>query len=273
MKTAAFFEKRGLEQARLNAELLFAQALGCRRLDLYLQFERPLPEETLERLRVLVARRAKREPLQYIAGEAEFMDLKLRVDRRALIPRPETEELLEGVFARVGEGAPARVLDLGTGTGAIALALAQKYPGAAVTAVEASGEALSLARENAQRTGLGERVRFLGGAWFEPVAGEVFDLIVSNPPYLTPEEVAQAQPEVRDWEPLGALVSGPEGLDDLFRIMDAAPEYLRAGGLLALETGIGHAGALSARAQAAGFARYEAAPDLSGRQRFFFAWV
>ena len=237
-----------------------------------MQFERPLTAAELEKICPLVRRRAQREPLQYVLGETEFSDLKLKVDRRALIPRPETELLVELLAGRLAATPPARILDLGTGTGAIALALAAKFPSARIFAVDTSEDALALARENAALTNLAERVQWLRSDWFAAVpADERFELIVSNPPYLTPEETAETQPEVRGFEPVSALTGGPDGLADLRRIVADAPHWLAPGGLLALETGIAQHAALRDLATAAGLSQTESHPDLTTRDRFFLA--
>ncbi|MBC2595111.1 peptide chain release factor N(5)-glutamine methyltransferase [Ruficoccus amylovorans] len=270
-KTTAFFQQKGVPQARLDAELILAHALGCRRLDLYLQFERLLSDDELAAMRPMVARRGKREPLQYILGEAHFHGLVLRADPRALIPRPETEELIELLASRFAAVPPVSICDLGTGTGAIALSLATVFPQAQVTAVDASSAALELATENARAAGVAERVRFVESDWFGALGGERFSLIVSNPPYLTEQEWEQAEPEVRDWEPQSALTAGPDGLDDYRKIIATAPAHLDAGGWLALETGIAQHAALEELARAAGFAEVESLPDLSKRERFFLA--
>lgn len=277
-RTAAFFEKKGVDSPRLTAELLFAQQLGLRRLDLYLQFERPLTALELDALRPLVARRAKREPLQHILGETEFFTLSLKCDSRALIPRPETEELVDRLVQRLAHTPPARVLDLGTGSGAIALALAMALPEAEVTATDSSAEALSLARENLASAAeqrpeknLPARVELLNSDWFSAVAGRSFDLVVSNPPYLTEAEMETAEPEVVRFEPAGALVSGPNGLDALREIVREAPVFLAPGGLLALETGIAQHEALAKFSEEAGFAKCWGEKDLSRRPRYFFA--
>lgn len=270
-RTTGFFEQRGVESARLNAELLIGHALGLKRMQLYLQFERPLTEAELEKIRPLVKRRAGREPLQYVMGETEFSGLKLKVDRRALIPRPETERLIELVTQRFA-APPATVLDLGTGSGAIALALAKAWPEAVVTAVDKSEEALALARENAEACALAGRVTFLSSDWFAGVpAGEKFVLIVANPPYLSDEETAAAQPEVKDFEPRMALSAGTNSAADLERIIRAARPYLAPGGLLACETGIAQHQALVALATAEGYTRAESLRDLTGRERYFLA--
>lgn len=270
-KTTDFLAGKGVESPRLNAELLIGHALERKRMQLYLEFERPLSEPELERIRPLVRRRAQREPLQYIVGETEFGGLRLAVDRRALIPRPETELLVEHVCRLRGAGAPGRILDLGTGSGAIALALAAAFPAAVVVAVDRSRDALALARENATRTGLADRVSWLESDWFAAVPVEPYDVIVANPPYLTAEETAEAEPEVREFEPRAALVAAGEGTADLARIIAAAPAYLAAGGLLALETGIAQHARLRELVAAAGLTGFESHRDLTERDRFVLA--
>lgn len=269
-RSAEFLAGKGVESARLNAELLIGHALGLKRMQLYLQFERPLTEGELEKIRPLVRRRGQREPLQHILGETEFHGLRLKTDRRALIPRPETEYLIELVIARMAS-APVRILDLGTGSGAIALALARHFPAAEVVATDASAAALALGRENAALNGLEGRVRWLESDWFSALAGEAFDLVVSNPPYLSAAEVAAAAPEVRDHEPRGALTPGGDGLAALAAIIASAGAHLTAGGLLALETGIAQHAALLAAAAQHGLAGAESRPDLTGRDRYVFA--
>jgi release factor glutamine methyltransferase len=284
-KTTDFFASKGVESPRLNAELLIGHALGLKRMQLYLQFERLLAEAELEKIRPLVRRRALREPLQYILGETEWYGLKLKTDKRALIPRPETELLMEFAVKAakrpevegVPAGGPTRILDLGTGTGALALALAKEFPEAKVTAVDASEDALALAKENAVALGLSGRVTFLKSDWFSAVpesneAAERFELIVSNPPYLTEAEVAEAEAEVRAFEPVSALIAADAGAADLRTIIAGAPAFLSEGGVLALETGIAQHADLLAACAAAGFARSESRQDLTGRDRFVVAW-
>lgn len=270
-KTTEFLAARGIESPRLNAELLVGHALGRKRMQLYLEFERPLAEAELERIRPLVRRRGLREPLQYVVGETEFCGLRLAVDRRALIPRPETELLVELVRQRRAESPPRRILDLGTGSGAIALALAAAFPDAAVAGVDRSEEALGLARENAVRTGLDGRVQWRVSDWFESVPVGNHDVVVANPPYLSAEEAADAAPEVRDYEPRSALEAADGGCADLVRIIAGAPRYLSPGGLLALETGIAQHARLLPLARDAGFTAVESLSDLTGRERFVLA--
>jgi len=305
-----YLAARSIENPRLNAEHLVGHALGLPRMQLYLQFERPLMERELETIRGLLRRRARNEPLQYIVGETEFFGLTLKVDSRALIPRPETEYLVSLLTERFGGGVrdglgdgnattvlpPHRILDLGTGTGAIALALAKHWPEAQVVALDASADALALARENAERNALGDRVAFFQSDWFSafhvaPEADDAvattlrqkegrspFDLIVSNPPYLSAEEVAESLAEVKNHEPAQALSPGESGMEALRKIVAEAPQYLRrgeasSGGLLALETGIAQHAELAELFCAAGFAHYEFLNDLSSRPRYALAWL
>ena len=283
-KTTVFFAAKGLDTPRLDAELLISHALGLKRMQLYLQFERLLTEGELEKIRPSVRRRAAREPLQHITGEVEWGGLKLKVDRRALIPRPETELLLQ--LALEARAAPENILDLGTGAGALALALASARPSARVTAIDSSAAALALARENAAALGpAGGRVLFLESDWFAALsggasvpAGEKFDLIVSNPPYLTAAEYAGAQPEVRQYEPRAALVPADDengandGCADLLKIIRGAVGFLKPGGVLALETGIAQHATLLASCAASGYARCESRKDHAARDRFVLAW-
>lgn len=270
-RTEAFFESKGVPNARLDTDMLIAHSLGIKRLELYLDLDRPLTESQLAELRPLVKRRADREPMQYIIGSVDFCDMELKVDARALIPRYETEELVERVSEALSV-APKQILDLGTGSGALALAFAKRYPEASVDAVDFSAQALSLAKENAITQELAERVTFYEGSWLCPLGlGEQrYDLIVSNPPYLTEEEMTTAEPEVVAYEPHSALVSGADGLDDLRLIFKDAAAFLKPGGLLALETGIAQAEALNTLAETAGL-QGECIEDLSGRPRFYFA--
>ncbi len=271
-KTEAYFVTKGLEQPRLNAQLLLGGTLKLKRLELYLKFERPLTEAELALLRERVKRRAAREPLQYILGETDFRELTLKCDRRALIPRPETEELVELVLKRLPKEPPLHLADLGTGTGAIALSLAHERPAWRVTAVDYSADALALARENAGACQLADRVDFVKSDWLAAVSGK-FDAIVSNPPYLTDAEVAVAEPEVRDHEPHSALIAPAAGLADLEQILRQAKPRLNAGGFVALETGIAHHGQLAVLATSLGYVATESLKDSSDFDRFFFATV
>lgn len=271
-KTKDFFEKKAIENPRLNAEWILSKGLGCKRLDLYLRFEEKVPEERLLELRDLVKRRGKGEPLQYILGEMPFMDLSLKIDFRALIPRPETEELIDRLLKLWGENYPRRVLDLGTGSGALALAVGYYCKDTKVVGVDINGDTLALAQENGVKCGLEDRVSFLLSDWFSEVEGK-FDWIIANPPYLTEEEWQRAQIEVKDYEPKGALVAVNEGLADLQRILNEAGGYLNPGGGIILETGIGHHERLKELVVEFGYGKTESWKDLSGRDRFFVAFL
>jgi release factor glutamine methyltransferase len=269
-KATDFLARKGLEKPRAEAEHLFAAGLGLKRLDLYLQFERLLTDAEVEKLRELTVRRGNREPLQHIVGQVEFRDLVLKSDKRALVPRPETEELVDLALALFPAEQPVRVLDLGTGSGAIALALASERPAWVVEALDRSPDALALARENAERCGLTSRVAFAESDWFSAVT-DAYDLIVSNPPYLTEAEVAEADPEVKRFDPPSALVAPEHGLADLRKILAGAPPHLRAGGWVLCETGIGQHAALAELSARLGYAEASGLPDMSGRPRFWRA--
>jgi release factor glutamine methyltransferase len=269
-KAAEFLARKGLEKPRVEAEHLFAAGLGLKRLDLYLQFERLLNEEEVKRLRDLTVRRGNREPLQHIVGKVEFRDLVLKSDKRALIPRPETEELIDHALELFPEDQALRVLDLGTGSGAIALALASERPLWKIDAVDRSAEALTLARENADLLDLALRVNFAESDWFSTVT-DAYDLIISNPPYLTEDEVAVADPEVREFDPKSALVAAEDGVADLRKILEGAAKYLRPGGWLLCETGIDQHSALADLSAKLGYVEAFGLPDMSGRPRFWKA--
>jgi len=264
-KTEEFFKSKNIPDAKLDAQLLLCEVLKCKRLDLFLMFDKPLNQEQVDLFREYVRRRAKREPLQYIVGEVDFFNIKISCDKRALIPRPETEELCDIICSKYfpDKNQQVRILDLGTGTGAIALGLANHFENVKVLAVDKSEQALSLAKENCEKLGLSERVEFLLSDWFENVEGK-FDIIVSNPPYLTDEEVASAQDEVKIYEPLSALRSNDEGFFDIEKIINQAFKFLNANGKIFLETGINH----SERIQKAVNVPFEIIKDSSQRDRF-----
>ncbi len=258
-----FLAGKGVHSPRVDAEHLVAKSLGVTRLDLYMQHDRPLTEVELGAARELVRRRGTREPLAYVIGEWGFRRLTLTTDRRALVPRPETETVVERCLARLdGLEAPA-VLDVGTGSGAIALAVADEVPGARVTGIDSSPEALSLAADNAARTGLADRLTLLEQDLTTGLPGGPYDLVVSNPPYVLPEEIDSLEAEVREWEPRQALV----GRGATEAVAHGARAVLRPGGWLVLEVGDGQADRVSSLLTSMGFAQVAHTPDLAGRQR------
>jgi release factor glutamine methyltransferase len=235
--TKEFLGSRGVENARLEAEWLLCAATGLDRVGLYLNFEKPLNDEELAAYRVMVARRGRREPLQHILGTQEFCGLEFEVTPDVLIPRHDTETLVHEALVRM-PGAKS-VLDIGTGSGCIAVALACKLPGASVTAVDISEAALIIAGRNAERNGV--VIEFLQGSLFEPVVGRRFDLMVSNPPYIPSRDIETLLPEVRDFDPRGALDGGKDGLDVYHALIPAAAGLFNPGGWLLVEVGIGQA--------------------------------
>ena len=270
--TANYLGEKGFHNARLNAELLLAGTLGLKRLDLYLQHDRPLRPDEMAQFKPRLLRRAKREPLQYIDGTAAFRDLVLRVDARVLIPRPETERLVQAVLDWAEGRDALSALDVGTGSGAIALALATEGPFARVVAVDVSPDALEVARANAREAAPDAPVDFRLGSLYAAAAGERFDVVVSNPPYVGEDERAALDPEVRDWEPAAALFAGAGGLDVIRPLVEGAAAHLEPGGLLAMEIGAGQADAVTALVRATGaFAEPRVRADLAGRDRIVTA--
>jgi release factor glutamine methyltransferase len=267
--TTAYFKKRGINNPRLNAEHLLAHSLGRKRLDVYLEFERDLAEPELAPLRELVRRRGQNEPLQHLLGTVEFCGNIFLCDNRALVPRPETEEFVGFLDPEIGgQKSEVRIIDVGTGSGVIALSLAQKFPEAEIIATDISDDALLLARENAARFGIA-RVQFLKSDLLENVDGK-FDLIVANLPYISRHDRDQLAPEVlRD--PEVALFAGEKGDEILRRLIETAPSHLNAGGLLALEIGLGQEPALIDLLRDKNYRDIEAKNDYSGRTRFLFA--
>jgi release factor glutamine methyltransferase len=268
--TAQHFEKKGVDAPRLTAELLLAHALATTRVRLYVDLDRPLEAGELKSYRELIAKRAEGEPTQYLTGSRDFYNRPFKVDPRALIPRPETELLVEAVLAAMPKDAPLAALDLCTGSGCIAATLAKERPACRVVAVDLSKEACALAQENAAALGVSERVEVREGDLFAPLGpGEDFDVVVSNPPYVTTGELARLQREVQR-EPRLALDGGEDGLELVRRIASGAMAHLRAGGLLALEIGETQGGAVRALLEGAGFEKVRVEKDWERRDRHAF---
>lgn len=266
--TTAYFTKRGLESPRLNAEHLLAHVLKRKRIEIYLEFERVLAEEELAPLRDLVKRRGQGEPLQHLLGTVEFCGRVFLCDKRALVPRPETEQLVEMIADCKLQKADCRILDVGTGSGVIALSLAVKFPEAKITATDISDEALAVARENAARLGAEEKIVLIKSDLLEAVAG-TFDLIVANLPYIATGDRSTLAREVLH-DPDAALFAGARGTELICKLIDTARAHLSAAGLLALELGIGQADELAALMAEKNYHDIEAIRDYSGVKRFLF---
>jgi release factor glutamine methyltransferase len=269
------FKREGMATPRLDAEVLLAETLRTDRVGLYTHFDQPLQPDELVRFKELIRRRLRREPVAYILGKKEFWSLSLRVTPDVLIPRPETEALVAEALKILtpAEGKDSRILEIGTGSGAVSIALARELPAAKVVATDLSPKALALAEENALRSGVRERVLFLQGDLFHPVEKEdAFDLIVTNPPYIPRGEFPSLMPEVRDYEPKVALDGGKDGLDFFRRVLPAVGDHLRPGGWFLAEMGAGQDPQIIKIAEKnPGLDSFGFAKDLSGINRVFKA--
>jgi len=273
-RSTEFLARKGVDSPRLQTELLLAHVLGLPRLRLYLEFQRQLGESEVESLRQLVRRRGCREPLQHLMGTVSFCGHDLAVNRDVLIPRPETEQLAERAWSWLnGRGLEAaRVLDLGTGSGCLAVTLALRCSGARVVAVDLSEAALAMARVNAGRHQVADRIEFHCGDLYAAVpTGMRFDVVVANPPYIPSGDLATLAPEVRDYEPRQALDGGPDGLAVFERIARDGRAHLAEGGRLFAELGDGQGQALRTMFVGAGWEVVEIARDDTGRERFLMA--
>jgi len=259
-----------VENPRLDAELLIAEAAGLTRADLYAG-PLELDGETRRRFESLIRRRAGREPLAYIVGRKEFYSLEFEVGPAVLVPRPETETIVDVALKLIAQHANCRLLDIGTGCGAIALAIASNAPGVQVVATDISMDALAIAHRNAVRLGLESRTRFIrADCWDTLDGGEPlgrFDIVVSNPPYVCDSEMARLEPEIRDFEPRVALDGGPDGLNFYRRIVAGLGDHLLHRGAVILEVGNGQAAAVATILEAAGFPGAGVSNDLSGTPR------
>src|SRR5882762_3151196 len=265
--TTAYFTKHKIESPRLNAEHLIAHVLKLSRLELYLEFETKLNETELVQLRDLVKRRGQGEPLQHLLGTVEFCGQTFLCDKRAMVPRPETEELVELLKSEVrGQKSDLRIVDVGTGSGVIAVSFAKQFPEAKIYAVDISDDALALARENAARLGLKERIQFEKGDLLENL-DERFDLIVANLPYISMQDRHLLAREVSH-DPEVALFAGPAGDEIVRRLIEQAPSHLAPGGLLALEIGINQAEGLSEVLRQKNYHDIESKKDYAGINRF-----
>jgi len=272
-KSADFLAKRDIESPRLQAELLLAHLLKMPRMKLYLNFDRAITQHETDTLREFVKRRGQREPLQHITGSTSFCGFEILVDRRALVPRPETEILAESGWTFLStSGQDQRALEIGTGTGCITIALAAKCPNARITATDTSADALALAGENARKNNVADQIEFSKGDGFAAVPGNAqFQLIISNPPYIPASEIETLDPEVRDFDPRSALDGGVDGLDFYRMFAAQAAPFLKPGGKLMLELGDGQAPAVRKLLESENWIVEAVKDDYSQRPRILIA--
>lgn len=263
------FKERGLDSPRLAAELLLGHALGIDRIQLILQHQRPLEPDELARYRALIKRRRGGEPIAYVLGVREFYGIPIRVDARVLIPRPDTETLVEVALERTrARSMYGRALDLCTGSGCVAIAFASRRPTWRTLAVDASPDAVAVARDNVQRLGLAWRVGVVEGDLFAPLPiGARFELVTANPPYIAGDEIATLDAGIRDFEPRMALEGGADGLALVRRIIAESPAQLVSGGVLAMEIGAGQSDEVAPLFEEAGFKGIERKRDYAGHER------
>jgi release factor glutamine methyltransferase len=243
-----YLAEKGFDEARLTVELLLGETLGVKRFDLYVKHDQPLKKSELDKFKVLLRRRLSHEPVQYILGKTNFYSIELKVDRRALIPRPETETLAEAVIEHcrtfLSQKEVVRVLDVGTGSGCLAIAVAKFVKNSAVVAIDKSSGAIELAKENARGTGTDERIKFVQSDFLSlesNIFDTGFDVIISNPPYIPEAELASLAQDIREFEPVDALTDGLDGMTFFRKISEAAPMLLRDGGWVFVETAYGQA--------------------------------
>ena len=271
--TEQYFGTKGVESPRLDAEVLLSHILQKERIYLYVHFDEPLEAPELARFREMIKQRVQRIPVAYIIGYREFMALRFAVSPAVLVPRPDTEILVEAVLERLRDKVAPAVVDIGTGSGAIALSLLKNLPQATAAAVDISPAALDVARENAAALEVADRVTFYQGDLYGPVAGRTFAAIVSNPPYIPDADIAGLEPEVREFEPQSALAGGADGLDFYRRLVAGGAGLLEPGGFIAFEVGIHQAAAVAALAEnRPEFGKTEIIKDYAGIDRVVILW-
>lgn len=274
--TINYFKSKGIESARLDAEVLLSHVLGQKRIYLYVHFDEPMEAKELAKFREYVAKRARHIPVAYILGQREFMGLDFKVTKDTLIPRPDTEILVENTIAKVNENFGDKqsydIVDIGTGSGAIILSLLKILPKAKGFTVDISANAVAVAKENAQNLQVDDRCEFFVGDLFEPVKDKVFDVIVSNPPYIPQKDIATLEIDVKDYEPLSALTDNKDGLSFYQRLFAQGMKYLKNGGFMAMEIGIYQAEPVKQMAIDNGWQNIEIIKDYAGIDRVVLAW-
>ena len=274
--TINYFKSKGIESARLDAEVLLSHVLGQKRIYLYVHFDEPMEVKELAKFREYVAKRARHIPVAYILGQREFMGLDFKVTKDTLTPRPDTEILVENTIAEVnknfGDKQSYDIVDIGTGSGAIILSLLKNLPKAKGFTVDISANAIAIAKENAQNLQVDDRCEFFVGDLFEPVKDKVFDVIVSNPPYIPQKDIATLEIDVKDYEPLSALTDNKDGLSFYQRLFAQGMKYLKDGGFMAVEIGIYQAEPVKQMAIDNGWQNIEIIKDYAGIDRVVLAW-
>lgn len=274
--TEGYFERAGISSARLDAEVLLSHVLKKERIFLYVHFDQPLEPQELAAYRGCIKQRAAHQPVAYIVGHKEFMGLEFKVTPATLIPRPDTEILVEAVLKHLKTGAAAEgscIADIGTGTGAICLSLLNYLPQLTAVTVDISAEALAVAQENAASLGLTERIEFMQGDLLEPIKDRRFNAIVSNPPYIPQADIEALESDVKDFEPISALAGGEDGLDFYRRLLAESADLLLEGGFLALEVGIYQAQQLKTLAESMPqWHKCDIVRDLAGIERVVLLW-
>ena len=271
--TEEYFAKAGLDTPRLDAEVLLCYVLQKERIHLYVHFDQPLSKDELAQFKGYIKERVLHKPVAYIVGHKDFMGLEFKVTEDTLIPRPDTEILVEAVISRLKTGGePGVIADIGTGTGAICLSLLNYLTSLKAVTVDISEKALAVAKENAQRLGLSDRIEFFHGDLLEPIKDRQFTAIISNPPYIPEGDIDTLAADVKDYEPVSALAAGPDGLDCYRRLVAAAGALLVDGGFLAMEIGINQREELDKLAKESDWGQVEVVKDLAGIDRVVILW-
>ena len=274
--TVNYFKSKGISSARLDAEVLLAHVLGQKRIYLYVHFDEPMEKNELVKFREYVAKRAKHIPVAQIIGQREFMGLDFKVTKDTLIPRPDTEILVENVITKVKEEFKDKnsydIVDIGTGSGAIILSLLNFLKKANGFTVDISPKAIEVAKENAQNLQVSDRCTFFVGDLFTPLVNKTFDVIVSNPPYIPQEDIKNLEIDVKDYEPLSALTDNGDGLSFYKRLFSQGQEYLNDKGLIAVEVGIHQAEVVKEMAKNHNWKNIEIIKDYAGIDRVVLAW-
>lgn len=270
--TIKYFQSKNIASARLDAEVLLAHLLGQKRIYLYVHFDEPLQAEELAKFHEYVVKRAKHMPVAYITGEKEFMGLPFKVTKDTLIPRPDTEILVENTLANIDKQQTVSIADIGTGSGAIILSLLHNLPNAQGVAVDISLPALAVAKQNAESLQVNDRCEFVAGDLFAPLVDKKFDIIVSNPPYIPKQDIAGLDADVKDYEPLNALTDNGDGLSFYRRLWSEAGAYLNNGGFMAVEIGIHESKAVEQLAIDNNWQNIKIIKDYAGIDRVVMAW-